>query len=112
VIAVARTLAKRIVMEGPPRIGKDRLLLAGGLAVGLLAQTASWLGANSQDVLFSGQTGLPDVIAQTSTGVVLVLLIAKGLGYGICLSCGFRGGPIFPAIFLGVATSTLLIIWF
>jgi len=111
-ITLVRTLAKRIATGGPPRIGKDKLLIGGGLAVGLLAQTASWLGANSQDVLFSGQTGLPDVIAQTSTGIVLVLLTAKGLAYGICLSCGFRGGPVFPAIFLGVGTATLLIIWF
>jgi H+/Cl- antiporter ClcA len=112
VINLVREMAKRINTHGPPRIGKDKLLIAGGLAVGLLAQTASWLGANSQDVLFSGQSGLPDLIAQTSTGIVIVLLITKGLAYGICLSCGFRGGPIFPAIFLGVTIATLLIIWF
>ncbi len=111
-IAGARVLAKRIARDGPPRLGMARLLLLGGLAVGLLAQSAEWLGGNSQDVLFSGQSGMPDLIIQGSTGVVVVLLVAKALGYGICLSCGFRGGPIFPAIFMGTAVATLMIVWF
>ena len=45
------------------------LLLAGGLAVGLIAQTASWLGDNSQDVLFSGQSGVPDLTVAWLIGV-------------------------------------------
>jgi hypothetical protein len=32
------------------------VLIAGGLAVGLLALAADGLGADAQDVLFSGQT--------------------------------------------------------
>jgi H+/Cl- antiporter ClcA len=88
------------------------LLLLGGLAVGLLAQISQWLGANSQDVLFSGQSGIPDLIAQTSTKIVLILLVAKAIGYAISMGCGFRGGPVFPAIFLGVALATLTEIWF
>jgi H+/Cl- antiporter ClcA len=38
---------------------------------------------------------------------VLILLAAKGLGYAISLGAGFRGGPIFPAVFLGVALAAL-----
>ena len=38
---------------------------------------------------------------------MLILLVAKGLGYAVCLGCGFRGGPVFPAIFLGVALASL-----
>jgi H+/Cl- antiporter ClcA len=94
------------------QISMPVLLLGGGLAVGLLAELADLLGANSQDVLFSGQAGVPDVIAETSGGIVLLLLVAKALGYAICLSCGFRGGPVFPAVFLGVSLSTFAIIIF
>jgi H+/Cl- antiporter ClcA len=43
---------------------------------------------------------------------VLVLLAAKGLGYAVCLGCGFRGGPAFPAVFLGVAIAMLPVIAF
>jgi H+/Cl- antiporter ClcA len=83
------------------------LAIGGGLAVGLLAQLADVLGADSQDVLFSGQDSLPTLVTEGSAGVVIVLIAAKALAYGICLGCGFRGGPVFPAIFLGVAVAML-----
>ena len=86
--------------------------MGGGLAVGVLALVAEGLGADSQDVLFSGQSSLPSLLAEGSAGVVIVLLVAKGLGYAISLGCGFRGGPVFPAIFLGVALANLAVIAF
>ena len=43
---------------------------------------------------------------------MLVLLLAKALGYAISLGCGYRGGPIFPAIFVGIAVATLPVVWF
>ena len=55
--------------------------------------------------MFSGQTAvgpLVDHAATWSTGALLLLIACKGLAYAICLS-SFRGGPIFPAIFLGAA---------
>jgi H+/Cl- antiporter ClcA len=92
--------------------GMPALLVAGGLATGLLAALADLLGASAQDVLFSGQAAVPDLVEEDSAGIVLVLLAAKALGYAICLGCGFRGGPVFPAIFLGVALATLAVIAF
>jgi H+/Cl- antiporter ClcA len=94
-----------------PRLRPGPLLLAGGLAVGLLAEAAELLGADSQDVLFSGQTSLP-VLVTDSTKIVLILLVAKGAAYAVSLGCGFRGGPVFPAIFLGIALATLAVDWF
>ena len=88
------------------------LLLAGGLAVGLVALLADGLGANSQDVLFSGQASIPALLAEQSTGILVVLLAAKALAYAISLGCGFRGGPIFPAVFLGVAIAVFPVAWF
>lgn len=112
VVSFVRRYAGAVEERGPKRLSMPAMLLLGGLAVGLLAQIAQWLGANSQDVLFSGQSGIPDLIAQTSTKIVLVLLVAKAIGYAISLGCGYRGGPVFPAIFLGVALATLTEIWF
>jgi H+/Cl- antiporter ClcA len=112
VVSTVRRYAGVVEARGPKRLSMPALLLLGGLAVGLLAQIAQWLGANSQDVLFSGQSGIPDLIAQTSTKIVLILLVAKAIGYAISMGCGFRGGPVFPAIFLGVALATLTEIWF
>jgi len=110
VIAGVRRLAEGVVRA--PRLGLPALLLAGGLAVGVVAEVADVLGADSQDVLFSGQASVPALVAQDSTGIVLVLLLAKALAYAISLGCGFRGGPVFPAIFLGIALATFPVVWF
>jgi H+/Cl- antiporter ClcA len=99
-------------LAGAARIGLPVLLVGGGLAVGLIALVADWLGADSQDVLFSGQAGVPALAAAHSTKIVLILLVAKALGYAVSLGCGFRGGPVFPAIFLGIAIATFAVVWF
>ncbi|HEX3593423.1 MAG TPA: chloride channel protein [Pseudonocardiaceae bacterium] len=104
VIEGVRVLGKRI--EGVP-LGLPYLLLAGGLVVGGLALLARALGADSQDLLFSGQAGVPAIVSQSSLTVVLVLLIGKALAYAVCLGCGFRGGPVFPAIFIGIGVAAL-----
>jgi H+/Cl- antiporter ClcA len=111
VVAVMR-LAARVHGERERGRGMPALLLAGGLATGLLAALADLLGASSQDVLFSGQAAIPELVKEDSAGIVVVLLAAKGLAYAICLGCGFRGGPVFPAIFLGIALAVLAVIAF
>ena len=63
-------------------------------------------------MLFSGQASIPAVISEDSTKIIVVLLVAKFLAYGVSLGCGFRGGPIFPAIFLGIALASLTVVWF
>jgi H+/Cl- antiporter ClcA len=55
---------------------------------------------------------VPDLEGSATTKIVLILLAGKALGYAISLGCGFRGGPIFPAIFLGVAVATFPVVWF
>jgi H+/Cl- antiporter ClcA len=111
-IATVRSLGRRVEVHGVQPLHMPGLLLAGGLAVGLIAQIAAWLGANAQDVLFSGQSGLPALDAAPSTKIVLILLLGKAAAYAVSLGCGYRGGPVFPAIFLGVAVATLGVQWF
>jgi H+/Cl- antiporter ClcA len=111
-IALVGRLAARIAGDGSRRLGTAGLLLGGALAVGLVALLADGLGATSEDVLFSGQASIPALIGEDATTVVLVLLAAKALAYAVSLACGFRGGPIFPAAFLGIGLATLPVIWF
>jgi hypothetical protein len=108
VVAVMR-LAHRVDGQRERGWGMPGLLVAGGLAAGLLAALADLPAAGPQDVLFSGQASVPDLVEEDSAGIVLVLLAAKALAYAICLGCGFRGGPVFPAIFLGIALATLAV---
>ena len=56
-------------------------------------------------MLFSGQSDLPTLVgnhASYTVGALLLLVLCKGLAYGISLSA-FRGGPVFPAMFIGAA---------
>src|SRR5262249_12755364 len=81
VLTVVRRAAADVAGRGIERLGLPALLIGGGLAVGLVAQTADWLGADSQDVLFSGQSGVPALAEADSTTIVLILLVAKAVGY-------------------------------
>jgi H+/Cl- antiporter ClcA len=86
-----------------------RILLAApiaGLAVaGLAIAFAAATGKESSEVLFSGQSAVGPLISHSAdytVGALLLLLVCKGIAYGISMS-SFRGGPTFPAIFLGAA---------
>lgn len=82
------------------------LIPAAGLTVaGLAIAYAEGTGKGSSEVLFSGQSALGPLVthgAGYTVGALLLLLACKGLAYGVSLG-SFRGGPIFPAIFLGAA---------
>ena len=84
---------------------------AAGLAVAALAIAyAEGAGKAPSDVLFSGQDALGPLVthgASYTVAALLLLLACKGLAYGISLS-SFRGGPIFPAIFIGAAGGVAL----
>jgi H+/Cl- antiporter ClcA len=86
--------------------GPEALLIVAGLLVGALAVAFRATADRPVDlVLFSGQTELPAVIAEGSAGVLILLVAAKGLAYALSLGAGFRGGPVFPAIAVGVAAT-------
>jgi H+/Cl- antiporter ClcA len=102
VIVAIRHLAHRIAAQ--TRVGPVGLLVVAGLAVGALAVVFRAAADRPVDlVLFSGQAELPAVVAEGSAWVLLLLVAAKGLAYALSLGAGFRGGPVFPAIAVGVA---------
>jgi len=82
-----------------------------GLAVaGLAIAFAAGTGKGSSEVLFSGQSALGpfvDNAASYTVGALVLLLVCKGIAYGVSLS-SFRGGPTFPALFLGAAGGVAL----
>jgi H+/Cl- antiporter ClcA len=86
--------------------GPVALLIASGLLVGALAVFFRATADRPVNlVLFSGQAELPSLVAEGSAGVLALLLLTKGLAYALSLGAGFRGGPVFPAIALGVAAA-------
>ncbi|MFF3205121.1 chloride channel protein [Streptomyces sp. NPDC002962] len=80
-------------------------LVVAGLAIGYAEGT----GNAATDVLYSGQTALDPLLthnAAFSVGALLLLVLCKSLAYCASLS-SFRGGPIFPAMFVGAAGGIL-----
>ena len=102
VVVAMRHLAHRVAAQSV--VGPVALLMVAGLLVGVLAVVFRTTADRPVDlVLFSGQSELPAIVAEGSAGVLVLLVAAKGLAYALSLGAGFRGGPVFPAIALGVA---------
>jgi H+/Cl- antiporter ClcA len=99
---VLRTYADRQPLLMTPLMG---LTIA---ALAILYATVS--DRPSDEVLFSGQSALPGLISQSadySVGTLVLLVVCKGLAY-VCALSSFRGGPVFPAMFVGAAGGVAL----
>jgi H+/Cl- antiporter ClcA len=96
-----RFVSRRRLLVLLPAIG----LITGGLAIAFSQAT----GKSFDEVLFSGQSQLPGLVSQAGTwslAALTWLLVFKGLAYGLSLG-SYRGGPTFPALFLGAAAGIM-----
>jgi H+/Cl- antiporter ClcA len=99
---------RRLALIMRPHAERRMLLMMPlqGLAVAGLAIAFDLATDHSaSEVLFSGQESVGPLVtgaADWSVGALVLLMACKGLAYAVCLS-SFRGGPIFPAIFIGAA---------
>ncbi len=97
-----RTVVQRQPLLWTPAAG----LVVAGLAV-IFSQVT---GKGADDVLFSGQTQIGPFITHAASygaGALVLLVAMKALAYGVSMS-GFRGGPVFPAVFIGAVFGALL----
>ena len=112
VLAVAIAVVARVVMQGGRAthgiVTRRPLLYPTLIALIVAGLAIAFHGASGKgvdQVLFSGQDALPGLVEQAGTWSVAALvwlIVFKGLAYSLCLG-SFRGGPTFPAIFLGAA---------
>ncbi|CAM5631351.1 chloride channel protein [Streptomyces atroolivaceus] len=106
--AVAGTGIRRLSLSLQGRVGRRQVIttVMMGLTVGVLALLyAERTGRSASEVLYSGQDALGGLLAEGATytaGTLVVLIVCKALAYSASLSA-FRGGPIFPSMFLGAA---------
>ena len=81
-----------------------------GLAMsGLAIAFAETTDKGVDQVLFSGQDALGPLAANAATwslSALTLLIVFKGVAYAIAVG-GFRGGPTFPAMFLGAAAGLM-----
>jgi H+/Cl- antiporter ClcA len=104
---------RRLALLVRPHVDRRPLVLTpvAGLVVAILAATYAQLtGQADADVLFSGEESLPILVRSAGTytaGTLLLLIVCKGLAYSVSLG-SFRGGPVFPSLFIGAASGILL----
>jgi hypothetical protein len=99
-----RRLALRVQVHADRRRMPVTVLV--GAAVGAVALGyAEATGKPASGVLYSGQDALGPLLSDSATysaGALVMLVLCKSAAY--CLSLGaFRGGPIFPSMFVGAA---------
>jgi chloride channel protein, CIC family len=111
VIGIAAALVgsaiKRLALLLRPHVEyKILATVAAGLAVaGFAIAYAAATGKDVTDVLFSGQDALGPLLVHSASytaGALVLLVVCKSLAYSVSMS-GFRGGPVFPAMFVGAA---------
>jgi H+/Cl- antiporter ClcA len=104
---------RRLALLVRPHVERRLLILTpvAGLVVAVLAVIyAEITGQAHADVLFSGEESLPLLVRRAESYAVstmLLLIVCKSLAYGVSLS-SFRGGPVFPSLYIGAAAGILL----
>jgi H+/Cl- antiporter ClcA len=104
VVEIAR-VTTRVVSRRPFVLTIAAGVLVGGLAIAFNQATDQPANA----VLFSGQEAFEGLLSSAPTlslSALALLIVFKGLAWSISLG-NFRGGPTFPALFLGVVGGLL-----
>jgi len=107
IVTLTRVLAAIIARYTGPKPHLPIMLVAalvvGGSAMALQAIT----GDSVLLVVTSGEEFIPELAKLTSISTVILVMLFKSLAYSVSLGGGFRGGPFFPAMFIGGATGLL-----
>lgn len=112
VAVLSRLLAERVDSVNTKH--QIAMPFAAALAItGLVAIAVLAFDLDPSMILFSGQgDAMSTLINESAIGVVIAIVALKAVGYAISLGGGMRGGPIFPATFLGVGVGVLFALVF
>ncbi len=108
VVTLARTVAAllaRATGHGPHL----PILIAAAIIVGASALIVH--GRTGESILFivtSGEEFISKLSGLTTISTVVAIIIFKAVAYAVSLGSGFRGGPFFPAMFVGAAVGLLI----
>jgi len=112
VLAAVAVLLSRSIGYATMRVARKRpsvTIIAAALVIGGLATISMLAFDQPYDMVpFSGETAMGTLIAETSALAVLFIFVAKAVAYGVSLGGGYRGGPIFPATFIGVGVAVFI----
>lgn len=108
VVTLARTVAALLARAtgGAPHLP---ILIAASLIVGVSALIVqSRTGEGVLFIVTSGEEFITKLPTLTATSTVVAIIIFKAIAYAVSLGSGFRGGPFFPAMFVGAAVGLLI----
>jgi H+/Cl- antiporter ClcA len=106
--AALGTLIRTLSLRLQPVVEHRRVVLTPILGAGIAAAAIAFAeitDRGADQVLFSGEEALAPLIQQASTwtvGALALLVAAKAVAYVLSLA-SLRGGPTFPAMFIGAA---------
>ncbi len=112
IASLAVTLSRLIaaVIARAAGQGPNLVILIGAAMVvavaALLLQL--WTGESVMLVLTSGEEMISDLPTITTVSTAVAILVLKSIAYAVSLGAGFRGGPFFPAMFVGAAAGLLV----
>ena len=107
-VTLSRLLAAvlaRAAGQGPHLV----ILVAAALVVAVTALILqAWTGASVLFVVTSGEEMISELPTLTTASTVVAILVLKSIAYAVSLGAGYRGGPFFPAMFVGAASGLLV----
>jgi H+/Cl- antiporter ClcA len=107
-ITIARALAAVLARATGPGPHLP-ILIGASLVIALTALVMqAWTGEDVIFVLTSGEELTTELPALTSVSTVAAIILLKTLAYAVSLGAGFRGGPFFPAMFVGAAAGLFI----
>ncbi len=107
-VTIARIVAVLIARASSP--GPHLPILVGAalvIAAAALVMQA-WTGQSVIYITTSGEELITKLPTLTSATTVAAIIVLKTIAYAVSLGAGFRGGPFFPAMFVGAASGLLI----
>lgn len=102
---LAGALIARVAGTGPHLV----ILVTSALIIGVSALAMqAWTGESVIFITTSGEELITELPTLTTTSTVVAIIVLKSIAYAVSLGSGFRGGPFFPAMFIGAAAGLLI----
>lgn len=99
------SLLARAAGRGPHLV----ILVAAALVVAVSALLLQlWTGESVMFVVTSGEDMIVVLPTLTTTSTLVAILVLKSIAYAVSMGAGYRGGPFFPAMFVGAASGLLV----
>lgn len=106
-VVIARVVAALIARAAGGRPSLPVLVGAGIVVAACALLMQAITGETVVYVATSGEELIADLPTLTSVSTLVAIIIFKTIAYAVSLGAGFRGGPFFPAMFVGAAVGLL-----